>query len=85
MSDFKIEKITLANCQKHFVKWASKLSKAQTIKVYAAIVLDFAIRHDLIQTNPFTYVETKRKSKYSTEDEKPENYYIREELLFILM
>ncbi|WP_446936272.1 site-specific integrase [Lysinibacillus fusiformis] len=85
MGEYKIEKITLAICQKHFDEWAMKLSKASTIKVYAAKVLDFAIKHDLIQTNPFTHVETKTKSKYSMdEDEKTENYYIREELLNFL-
>lgn len=85
MGEYRIEKITLAICQKHFDEWALKLSKASTIKVYAAKVLDFAIKHDLIQTNPFTHVETKTKSKYSMDgDEKTENYYIREELLTFL-
>ncbi|WP_394679140.1 tyrosine-type recombinase/integrase [uncultured Exiguobacterium sp.] len=81
LASYRIEKITIAVCQKHYNEWAEKLQKARTIKSYAQKVLDFAIVNDLIQTNPFTHVETKMKKNYnqSTDDEK-ENFYTKEEL-----
>lgn len=48
------------------------MKKARTIKSYAKKVLDFAIVHGFIQTNPFTHVETKVKKAFteSVEDGK---------------
>lgn len=85
MGNYRIEKITIAICQKHYNEWASKVKKARTIKSYAKKVLDFAIVHGFIQTNPFTHVETKVKKAFteSGEDEN-ENFYTKEELILFL-
>lgn len=85
MGNYRIEKITISICQKHYNEWAAKLQKARTIKSYAKKVLDFAIVHGFIQTNPFTHVETKVKKAFieSIEDEY-ENFYTKEELISFL-
>lgn len=85
MGSYKIEKITLAICQKHYNEWAGKLKRARMIKSYAKKVLDFAIVNGLIQTNPFTHVETKVKKTFAelTEQEY-ENFYTKDELLLFL-
>lgn len=81
LASYRIEKITIAICQKHYNEWSEKVQKARTIKSYAQKVLDFAIINGLIQINPFIYVETKVKKNYiqSIENEK-ENFYTKEEL-----
>ena len=51
------------------------------VKAYAAKVLDFAIKRGYIQTNPFTYVETRIKPKKTIAIEgRNENFYTREQL-----
>ena len=84
MGDYRIEKINIAVCQKHYNEWATKLKKARTIKSYAKKVLDFAIVHGYIENNPFNHVETKVKQTYINPiDEGDENFYSREELGYI--
>lgn len=81
MGDYRIEKITISACQKHYDAWAGKVTKARTIKSYAAKVLDFAIVHGYIATNPFTHVETKVKQAYvEPVSEEDENFYTKEDL-----
>lgn len=81
MSAYKIEKITLDISQKHVDEWAAKLKNFRVVKAYAAKVLDFAIKRGYIQTNPFTHVETRIKSKKTIAiAEQNENFYTREQL-----
>ncbi|MBD8033815.1 site-specific integrase [Solibacillus merdavium] len=85
MGNYRIEKITIAICQKHFDEWAGKVKKARTIKAYAKKVLDFAIVHGYLATNPFTHVETKVKQTYSEPvNEEDANFYTKEELTTFL-
>lgn len=85
MGNYKIDKINIDICQKHFDEWASKLSKARTIKSYAALVLDFGIKRGYLQTNPFTHIETRSKpKKLIEEEERNENFYTREQLIEFL-
>ncbi|WP_445678212.1 hypothetical protein [Psychrobacillus sp. FSL W7-1493] len=35
MGNYRIEKITIAICQKHYNKWAANVQKARPIKSYA--------------------------------------------------
>ncbi len=85
MGDYRIEKITIAICQKHYDEWAIKVKKARTIKSYAAKVFDFAIVHGYIQSNPFAYVETKVKQSFVDPiNEEDENFYTKEELCTFL-
>jgi len=85
MGNYRIEKITIAICQKHYNEWATKVQKARTIKSYAKKVLDFAIVHGFIQTNPFTHVETKVKKAFTESvEEGNENFYIKDELITFL-
>ncbi len=85
MGNYRIEKINIAVCQKHYDEWAAKVKKARTIKSYAKKVLDFAIVHGFIENNPFNHVETKVKQAYVDPiNEDEENFYSREELVTFL-
>lgn len=85
MGNYRIEKINIAVCQKHYDEWATKVKKARTIKSYAKKVLDFAIVHGYIENNPFNHVETKVKQAYVDPiDEDEENFYSRDELVTFL-
>lgn len=85
MGNYRIEKITIAICQKHYNEWAAKVQKARTIKSYAKKVLDFAIVHGFIQTNPFTHVEIKIKKNFTESvEEGNENFYTKDELITFL-
>lgn len=85
MGNYRIEKINIAVCQKHYDEWATKVKKARTIKSYAKKVLDFAIVHGYIENNPFNHVETKVKQAYVDPiNEDEENFYSREELVTFL-
>lgn len=85
MGKYRVEKITIAICQKHYNEWAAKVQKARTIKSYAKKVLDFAIVHGIITTNPFIHVETKVKKAFTEPSEEAnENFYTRDELILFL-
>lgn len=86
MGDYKIEKITIDICQKHVNEWAAKLKNFRAVKSYAAKVLDFAIKRDFLQTNPFTYVEVpvNKKQVVEEDDNKLEKFYTREQLTHFL-
>lgn len=82
----KIAVITFADCQEATNKWADDLKNCRMVKSYAATVLDFAIKHDFIQKNPFDYVEVtinKNNSRFEDKD-KFENFYTKEQLLTFL-
>lgn len=82
MHAYKIKKITVDVCQLHVDEWTDKLKKFRIVKSYASKVLDFAIKRNYIQTNPFALVDmpTALKKKQSSVEEKKENFYTREEL-----
>ncbi|MGG0655547.1 tyrosine-type recombinase/integrase [Rummeliibacillus pycnus] len=86
MRSYRIEKITVDVCQRHVDEWADKLKKFRMVKSYAAKVLEFAIKHGYIQTNPFTLVDmpTALKKKQASTEEKKENFYTREQLIEFL-
>lgn len=87
MGAYKIEKIHVDVCQKHVDEWASKLKNFRMVKAYAAKVLDFAIKRDYIQTNPFAYVDLPTnisKKTLGTDEDEAENFYTREQLIEFL-
>ena len=87
MGDYKIEKINLDVCQKHVNEWATKLKKFRTVKSYAAMVLDFAIKRGYLQNNPFALVDMPvsfKKKAIMADAEEPENFYTREQLVEFL-
>ncbi len=85
MGSYKIDKISIDICQKHFDEWSTKLTKARTIKSYAALVLNFGIKRGFIQVNPFTHIETRFKTRNVIDaEEKKENFYTREQLIEFL-
>lgn len=81
MGAYRLESITLEICQKHYDEWAEKLKNASVLKHYTQNVLEAAIRHGFIQTNPFQHVQTRRKKSYTADTQStPENHYTVEEL-----
>lgn len=83
-ADYKIAKIDVAICQKHVNQWAKKLKRFRMVKNYSALVMKYAIKHGLIDKNPFDLVEMpiiKSKINLEDEDEEFENFYSK--LIFI--
>lgn len=83
---YKIDKMNVDVCQKHVNEWASKLKKFRMVKSYASKVIDYAIKHGYIKTNPFTLVEMPKKlKKISINDEDEfENFYTKQQLIKFL-
>ena len=77
--NMKIEKITVAYCQKKINEWFKFHSKYNVMKNYTSAVLKFAIRMDLIKSNPMDKITVPRKmAKVGQDDEL--KYYNKEEL-----
>lgn len=82
---YKIDKMNVDVCQRHVDEWASKLKKYRMVKAYASKVVDFAIKRGYIKSNPFSLVEMPKKLKrVSIDDEEPENFYTKEQLIEFL-
>lgn len=82
--EYRIAKIDAAICQKHVNQWAKKLKRFSMVKNYAALVIKYAIRHSIIDKNPFELVEMpiiKNNISLDDEDDEFENFYSREELV----
>ncbi|NSL53299.1 site-specific integrase, partial [Calidifontibacillus erzurumensis] len=81
MGNYRIEKINVQICQKHINEWANKLQNFRVVKAYASKVLDYAMKLDLIKSNPFKLVEMpKRKKELNTKEEVETQFYTKEEL-----
>lgn len=81
MGDYKITMINHVICQSHVNEWADKLKRFRIVKSYASKVLDFAIKSDYIQKNPFALVEiSNRRKKVQYDEVKRENFYTKEQL-----
>lgn len=83
--NFRVEKMTIDVCQRPVDGWAAKLECAKRIKLYASMVMKFAIKRGYIQSNPFDHVEViKPKKRFSESEEVKENFYSRTELIEFL-
>jgi len=60
------------------------LKKYRVVKSYAAKVLDFAVKRGYIQSNPFALVDMPATKKEDIENEEPENFYTKEQLIQFL-
>lgn len=81
IGDYRIEQLNVDICQKFVNKLHEKLAKARTIKAYASKVLDYAVKRDLIASNPFKLVEMPKKRAHKSTIKKVErNFYTKEEL-----
>ncbi|RSK28522.1 site-specific integrase [Bacillus sp. HMF5848] len=84
MGDYRIAKIDYDICEKHVNEWAEKLKSVRIVKSYASKILDYAIKKQIIQTNPFSLVEIPQKTQEENIDEADnviENFYNKEQLL----
>lgn len=78
MGNYRIDKINYELCQQHLDEWAEKLTRYKMVKSYASKVIDYAIKLEYIETNPFEKVEFSKKRV----KRKSNNYYLREQLIF---
>ncbi|MGE7942210.1 tyrosine-type recombinase/integrase [Lysinibacillus xylanilyticus] len=84
---YRIANIDAAICQKHVNQWAKKLKRFKMVKNYAALVMKYAMKHGIIDNNPFELIEMpiiKTKISIDDDDEEFENFYSREELVQFL-
>ncbi|WP_255505175.1 site-specific integrase [Lysinibacillus sphaericus] len=84
---YRIANIDAAICQKHVNQWSKKLKRFSMIKNYAALVIKYAIKHSIIDKNPFELVEMpviKSKISIDVDDEEFENFYSRDQLVQFL-
>lgn len=85
--DYRIANIDTAICQKHVNQWSKKLTRFRMVKNYASLVMKYAMKHGIIDKNPFELVEmpiVKKKINLDDEEEEFENFYTREQLLQFL-
>ncbi|KGR82772.1 site-specific integrase [Lysinibacillus odysseyi] len=81
IGDYRIEQLNVDICQKFVNRLHEKLVKARTVKAYASKVLDYAIKRDLIQSNPFKLVEMpKKRAPKKSINRVERNFYSKEEL-----
>lgn len=85
LGTYKITKMNYDVCQRHVNEWAEKLKAVRKVRSYASLVIDDAIKRDYIQSNPFALVDVPRSPKNVQHDEeKPENFYTKEQLIKFL-
>lgn len=85
IGEYRIEHLNVDICQKFVNDLHEKLVKARTVKAYASKVLDYAVKRDLIQSNPFKLVEMPKKRAYKKAIKTVErNFYTKEELNALL-
>lgn len=86
LGEYKIDKINVDICQKAVNKWADDLVKFRAVKYYAALVMDFAIKHEYIKKDPFALVDmaVSLKKKQASKKVNKENFYTREQLIEFL-
>lgn len=85
--DYRIANINTEICQKHVNQWSKKLTRFRMVKNYASLVMKYAIKHNIIDKNPFELVEMpilKKKIDLDDEEEEFDNFYTREQLLHFL-
>lgn len=77
--NMKVEKITSAYCHKKVNEWVKFHSKYNVMKNYTSAVFKFAVRLDMMKTNPMDKIITpKRPEKVG--EEKRIKFYSKEEL-----
>jgi len=80
MGAYKIDKITLAICQRHVNEWVQKLVNGDKVKSYASQVMHHALKNNYIQSNPFKLVDLPRKLKKRSAKADNENFYTKDQL-----
>jgi len=73
-----INNITIPYCQKIVNMWNKKYKDMKAIRIYASIVLDYAINLKIITDNPFKHTKQPRKSEIKKDSSYL--YYSSEEL-----
>ncbi|QZN88061.1 site-specific integrase [Vagococcus lutrae] len=74
-----IREIKPDHCQSELNKWRDKLVNYRRIKNYANRVFDYALRMDIIDSNPFDKVTVPKRIE-TIDDSEFENFYTKEEL-----
>lgn len=86
LGKYKIDKLNVDLCQRAVDQWASKLKNFKMVKAYATKVIDFAIKRDYLQKNPFFLVDlpNKRNQQQADPHSTFDNFYTKEELVEFL-
>lgn len=80
---YRIEKVSVLDCQKHVNEWFKKLKRYRMTYTYAAKVFDYAMTLGLIQKNPMKLI-TMPVSLEQPEEEKKLQFYTKEQLVQLL-
>ena len=83
LGKFRIDKITIHECQNEINKWFQKLKNFRVVRMYASKVFDLAIRMEIIKQNPMNMVVVPQIIINPLEEEKI-NYYTKEQLMEFL-
>ncbi|MDQ0352467.1 integrase [Alkalibacillus filiformis] len=79
----KIKEITRIYCQRVVNEWAEEIKSFQDYKIQANQVFKYAVKTNIIKTNPMdqiTLPKRKNKLNYDLEEEEKVSFYSREEL-----
>lgn len=79
----RVDKITVAYCQRTVKNWCDLHSKYKVMKNYVNNVLDYGVMIGMVRDNPMKKVITPKR-KVSVDEEKIENFYTKEELQHFL-
>ncbi|MCA1012828.1 site-specific integrase [Halobacillus halophilus] len=80
---YKMKDISRSHCQKAINAWAQELKTFKDYKIQANLVFRYAMKMDIIKSNPMEYVtlpKLKHEMEYNAELEEKKHYYTREEL-----
>ncbi|UJF15013.1 site-specific integrase [Jeotgalibaca sp. MA1X17-3] len=80
---YRIDKITIKQCQRVVNDWSKTLQKYRTMKNYTSNVLDYAVTIEALRDNPMKKISVPRLMEKVHED-KFENFYSKEELQHFL-
>lgn len=80
---FKIDKISVTQCQRFVLDLSKKFSKAKTIMNYASMVFDYALKHEALKRNPAKLV-TYPRAKVSNTRSDENKFYDKEHLNLFL-
>lgn len=77
LGDVYLDKLTVIKCQRAVNQWADELKSFRSVAGKASMIVERAVKMELIKENPFDKVDYPRTRQ---QEDKPENFYTKEEL-----
>lgn len=81
---YKVNEITIKQCQKVVNEWCERFVKYRSMKGYAANVFDYAVSLELVDSNPMKKIMMPKRVEVVDEGDTIENFYTKEELKLFL-